>query len=149
MSGSNEFLKGTPAFVSIDASYTDGSHVHSLGDDLESILYVVLYCALLWLPVTSPNRTLEWWLTSFFHIPRHPGGGAPEKTLNASQRMFTKHLKSVKSPAILDWLNAAMDLHYSGGFPNPAWDDGKALGAMWKEMLDKDTMGKVSTGCCT
>ena len=64
---SNGFLKGTPAFMSIAASYTNTNHVHSLKDDLESILYIVLYCALLWLPVTS-SKTLDWWLTYFFHI---------------------------------------------------------------------------------
>lgn len=36
---------------------------------------------------------------------------------------------------MLDWLNAAMDLHYCDG-PNPAWDDGKALEEMWKKTLE-------------
>lgn len=129
--------------MSIDASYTDNDHIHSLKDDLESILYIILYCALLWLPVTSP-LALDWWLTEFFQISHFPGGGAPSKTLNALQREYTKRLKSTQSQAVLDWLNTAMDLHYhvrdrfNPGRSNPAWDDGKALEDMWKETLDKE-----------
>ena len=141
-SSPNEFLKGTPAFVSIATSYQGTDHIHCLKDDLEPTPYVVLYCALLWLPVTS-HRTLDWWLIHFFHISHEPGGGAPCKRLNAMSREYTRTLKSTQSQAILDWLNATMDLHYhveggpNPGGLNPAWADGKALEDMWKKVLDK------------
>jgi hypothetical protein len=113
--------------------------VHSLKDDLESILYVVLYCALRWLPVDT-SFGLDWWLNSFFAIYKSGVGGG-DKALNAMHRVYTASLTTTGSRDILDWLNAAMDLHYHAekgpdpARPNPAWDNGKALEAMWKETL--------------
>ena len=138
--GTNKALKGTPAFMSIEASNPDTDQVRSLKDDLESLLYVVLYCALLWLPVTSPQK-LQWWLNTF---QVEEGGGASHKQLNSFSRQFTKSLESTRSRAVLDWLNAAMDLHHRvhNGYSlgrNPAWDDGKALGDMWEKVLEGDS----------
>ena len=140
-SHSDEFIKGTPAFVSIAASFTATNHTYRLKDDLESILYIVLYCALKWLPVTS-SLGLYWWLTQFFSVEPGEVGGAPPKIANASGRYYTKSLTTTRSQAVLDWLDAAMDLHYhadkedSLGGPNPTWNDGKALEQMWKKTLE-------------
>ena len=138
---SDSFIKGTPAFVSIATSYTATNHTYGLKDDLESILYIVLYCTLQWLPVTS-SRPLNWWLTQFFSVEPGEVGGAPLKAMNATGRYYTEGLKTTRSRAILDWLNATMDLHYhaNGGKnpsgPNPAWNDGRALQDMWKKTLE-------------
>ena len=131
--------------MSIAASDTTTSHVHNIKDDLESIIYIVLFCTLLWLPVESPVRYLDWWLTEFFSTPIGTNTGAPAKFLNAISRYHTEDLTSVTSQAVLDWLNSVMDLHFHScpigvrGIvgPNPAWDDGKDLEAMWMEMLGK------------
>ena len=136
-SGSNKFLKGTPAFMSIAACRP--GHVHELGDDLESLLYVVLYCTLLWLPVTS-HKGLDWWLIHFFHTP---GDGRPPcKKVNAVTREYTSQLKSTKSGQVLMWLESAMDLHYvvEGGSkpsgPNRHWRNGYPLMELWKRVLE-------------
>ena len=142
-SNSDKCTKGTPAFVSIATSYMATNHTYSLKDDLESILYIVLYCALQWLPVTS-SQGLYWWLTKFFSVNPRKVGGASFKAVNATARHYTNDLKTTRSQAILDWLNAAMALHYhaDGGDnpigPNPAWNDGKALENMWKKMLERE-----------
>ena len=139
--------KGTPAFMSIDvANVKRRPHVHSLEDDLESILYVVLYCTLRWLPVHSSTSGLDWWLTQFFgDSPGWPPASA--KRLNALTRCHTETLEgrdNAGGQAVLDWMNATMDLHYftTGGSsnpgPNPLWKDGEALGIMWKEALAND-----------
>jgi len=130
--------------VSIDVANAGiQPHVHSLEDDLESLLYVVLYCALRWLSVdTDPGAGLDWWLTQFFG---GPNGYAPaaSKSHNATTRYYTRLLTATDSQAILDWLNAAMDLHYHAEegsrvlVPNPLWNGGKALEAMWRETLKK------------
>jgi len=115
------------------------NHVHDLKDDLESLIYVVLYAALLWLPVESPFN-LRWWMTDFFSAP-HPGGsggGEDWKWLNALVRRYTSDLNSKESPHVVDWLTGAMELHYKNGSPNPLWDDGKALGKFWEGILAKD-----------
>ena len=59
--------------LSVAASNRITPHVHELKDDLESLLYVVLYCALLWLPVET-SLDLDWWLTGFFSIPKRGRG---------------------------------------------------------------------------
>lgn len=127
-------LKGTPAFMSISALSVRG-HVHELGDDLESIIYVVLYAALRWLPVDSPHGRLFWWFDSFFGAPDPYGfgGGGDHKFVNATHRKYSPRLKSTRSTQVLQWLKNAMDLHYKNGIPNPAWKDGKALKKMWTE----------------
>lgn len=121
--------------MSIAASKMEVPHIHRLKDDLESILYVVLYCALLWLPVTS-SHNLDWWFTNFFAVDHRQGCGGTYKEVNAVTRHYTNHLKTTQSQASLDWLNAALDLHYCDRGPNPIWDDGKALEDMWKESLE-------------
>lgn len=124
--------------MSIATSDMEVPHIHGLKDDLESLLYVVLYCALLWLPVAT-SKDLDWWLTRFFSVQEI---GSPFKQLNAAYRTYSKGLESTQNQAVLDWLSAAMDLHHhaQGGpnpiGPNPAWDDGKALEDMWKKSLE-------------
>ena len=112
-------------------------YVYKLKDDLEAFIYIVLYCALRWLPVTS-DRSLKWWLNEFFSVGPTPWTGGPaKKEINAYDRTFTKGLKSKTSIKVLEWLNAAMDLHH-GLRPNPLWDDGEALGNMWRRSLEDD-----------
>jgi hypothetical protein len=113
-------------------------HVYKLKDDLESFIYIVLYCAVRWLPVTS-EHSLDVWLAGFFTGGSMPlSGGSLLKRLNAVAREFTKDLQSKTSTRILEWLREAMDLHYKNMVPNPLWDDGKALGAMWRRKLEGD-----------
>jgi len=130
--------KGTPAFMSFKALLGDG-HVHSLNDDLESLIYVVLYAALRWLPVKSLHP-LNWWITEFFSAPCPDGrgGGADPKWINALSRRYTSDLHSTTSPSIVHWLMAAMDLHYKGENPNPVWNDGNELKKLWEEVLAAD-----------
>ena len=118
------------------------TYVHKLKDDLEAFIYIVLYSALRWLPVKS-EHSLEWWLDEFFTVvPAADWCGSPvHKKLNASDRTFTKGLKSKASTKVLEWLRAAMDLHCNR-ILNPLWDDGKVLGDMWRRKLEDDIPNK-------
>ena len=117
---------------------TDPNHAHTLEDDLESLIYVILYVALRWLPVTSTHN-LNFWITGFFGAPTimNPSGGGAHKSFNATSRFYTSTLSSTESPDVVGWLRAAMDLHYENGNPNPRWKGGKELGKMWKRTLAK------------
>ena len=137
-------LKGTPAFMSVNVLNGDG-HVHSLNDDLESFIYVVLYAALRWLPVESPAATLDWWISDFFSAPKNQrgsGGGADMKLADFVSRKYTKGLHSTESSHVVDWIKNAMDLHFGkvvqGMVVRALPDDGKALAAMWEGVLAKD-----------
>jgi len=114
-------------------------HVHALGDDLESLIYVVLNAALRWLPVESSIR-LNWWIKDFFGAPDPDGlgGGTDRKLVNAINRRYTSSLYSTKDLRVLDWLRDAMDLHYKDGIVNPLWNDGKTLKTMWEGILGGD-----------
>ena len=124
------YLKGTPAFMSIEALDMLG-HVHGFEDDLESFIYVVLYAALRWLPVESPH-SLRWRFTTFFGAPDPEGcgGGADAKQNNAISHKYTRSLKTTRSSQVLQWVNDAVDLHYKGWHLNPVWVDAKALKRM-------------------
>jgi len=131
-------LKGTPAFMSFQALMGDG-HAHSLADDLESFIYVVLFAALRWLPVKSLHP-LNWWINDFFSAPgpNGVGGGGDRKEVNAVSRKYTRSLHSTTSSRAVDWLKAAMDLHHKNRAPNPLWDDGKELRKMWEGILEEN-----------
>jgi len=131
-------LKGTPAFMSID-SLEGLDHVHSLADDLESFLYVVLYAALRWLPVKS-QLGLHFWIVQFFSLPSNAGASvcSDMKRSNACTRKYSSSLESAKSPQVVNWLKAAMDLHYKDEARNPRWGDGVALREMWERTLAED-----------
>lgn len=53
-------------------------------------------------------------------------------------RNYTSDLSTTGSSDVLDWLKAAMDLHYKDRISNPLWNDGKTLRAMWEATLAKD-----------
>ena len=117
------------------------NHMHNLKDDLESFIYVVLYAALRWLQVES-SFTLNWWITRFFSVPGTIGAGscADMKRANAQTRKYSSDLESAKSPQVVNWLKAAMDLHYDCEHEthNPLWDSGVALREMWTRTLAED-----------
>lgn len=127
---------GTPAFMSIKALMVQG-HTHRLEDDLESFIYVILYASLRWLPVVSPTFPLDWWLTEFFSAPNLAGGGGDKKLANAMYRTYTQTLDGAKATDVMQWLNKAMDLHFTDETSNPKWSDGKALDEMWTEFLQR------------
>ena len=118
--------------------------MHSLENDLESFIYIILYAALRWLPVASPPATLDWWITVFFGAPDHDGfgGGVDAKLADTLTRKYTEDLNSTGSSHVVDWIKDAMDLHFGkcvqGMAANPLRDDGKALRAMWEESLAKN-----------
>ncbi|KAI0323477.1 hypothetical protein GY45DRAFT_1376296 [Cubamyces sp. BRFM 1775] len=128
---------------------------HSIQDDMESLLYVLLYCGLRWLDNTvDPKKgKLSWILGELFDWaswcedePR----GAPAKAANAMHRRYTAGVR-FKSPALHKWLNRLMDLHhpreegYKSGrsclSPEPQlpttalWLDPKALEVEWIRFL--------------
>lgn len=118
------------------------NHAHDLKDDLEPFIYIILYAALRWLPVRSP-LSLPGWLTTFFTAPDFQSScnlspGYAAKFVSSFDRSYTSRLQDVGNTQAVEWLNNAMDLHYKERFPNPLWEDGKALKKMWEEYLTRD-----------
>ena len=82
-------------------------------DDMESLLYVILYCALLWLPHSLSIDDLSLIVSRIFEFSTTLNGtkvGGDGKMANAFTRRYTRSVV-FKNCAIKKWLDAAMDFH--------------------------------------
>lgn len=84
---------------------------HTFGDDMESMIYVVLYCALLWLPLEEPGSwDVKHVLDMFdFFTPWQDGValGGVLKSMNLTNRSCTNKLQWT-TPTIQQWLSEAL-----------------------------------------
>ncbi|KAI0663990.1 hypothetical protein C8Q70DRAFT_213186 [Cubamyces menziesii] len=88
---------------------------HDIVHDMESMLYVILYCGLTRLPLTKPSDPLTFRniMHNMFDIAceyedRFTGG--PGKRANSAARMYTSSI-IWKSPEIGEWINTVCDMH--------------------------------------
>ncbi len=87
---------------------------HTFLDDMESLLYIVLYCALLWQPHDVTPEYLTQTIARMFDLQQfassvqHGGGG---KAVNAVHRTFTG-LMHLQSPSLQEWLTNVIDYHH-------------------------------------
>ncbi|KAJ8470023.1 hypothetical protein ONZ51_g8607 [Trametes cubensis] len=104
-------------FMSISVQTNKGhGHLHLIQDDMESLLYVLLYCSLRWLQHTvDPSLgTLPWILDEMFDRASWCQGkphGADAKYTNAIDRRYTSAVR-FGSNALHKWLNQLMDFHH-------------------------------------
>ncbi|KAI9062463.1 hypothetical protein FKP32DRAFT_1677401 [Trametes sanguinea] len=106
---------GTWYFMSIRMLEPTGESEdsHTFQDDLEALLYVVLYCGLLYLPHSLTESTLAELYVAFFEKASSLMGntyGGDGKKMNAQGRLFTRSI-DFGDPAFAEWLNTVMDYH--------------------------------------
>lgn len=121
--------------------YRSHERFQILGDDMDSLLYVVIYCSMLWLPHDTSKEVLEVAIRMMFEqeeffIDRWYGGQG--KTLDAHTRQFTGEF-DWKSPGLGEWINTALD------YSRPPreriaelydrWDNPQYLDDYWGEFL--------------
>ncbi|TFK82040.1 hypothetical protein K466DRAFT_444550, partial [Polyporus arcularius HHB13444] len=115
-------------------------------DDMESLLYVVFYCALMWQPHNLSKQALTVTIASFFDeiFERHRGemhGGA-SKLANALHRQYTLTLV-FDSAALDDWILTVMDYHaplpMDGDKYKDKWSP-EQLDAYWAAFLQSYTL---------
>ncbi|KAI0330530.1 hypothetical protein GY45DRAFT_750579 [Cubamyces sp. BRFM 1775] len=99
---------------------------HTLQDDMESLLYVILYCSLLHLPhdVRDPE-SLHTFIYNFFDRSSFAFGrlhGGDAKLANAHCRNWTRRVK-FHSKNISDWLHIAMCFHFPPTHLRREWRD--------------------------
>ncbi len=123
----------------------DGELRQAIQDDMESLLYVVLYCALHWLPHNLDKKELSNLVSSFFDYrkPLRGGvaGGTP-KLLNAETRNLTGQV-TFASKAIQEWLDTVMNLNAplqdsAEEFKDRWYPD--SLDAFWSDFLRTRTL---------
>ncbi|OSC97322.1 hypothetical protein PYCCODRAFT_1428549 [Trametes coccinea BRFM310] len=124
---------GTWAFMSIrmlGSKYKDGKQVFK--DDMESLIYVVLYCALFYLPHDLDPIDLASFNKDFFQHRQVAGDadfGAKGKVANAQARHMTSSIQ-FGSAAFKEWLDTILDYHT----PRRGYI---GIGEMWEpEILD-------------
>lgn len=110
-------VQGTWAFSSVRMLLLRIPHSvpkHTFLDDMESLLYIVLYCALLWQPHDLTPEYLTQTIARMFDLQQfdssmqHGGGG---KAANAVYRTFTG-LMHLQSPSLQEWLTNVIDYHH-------------------------------------
>ncbi|KAJ8496247.1 hypothetical protein ONZ51_g1188 [Trametes cubensis] len=105
---------GTWAFMSIrmlDAEQELGKHTFQ--DDMEALLWVVLYCGLFYLPHNLSADQLTQLHDGLFESSRPVADklqGGEGKLVNAACRFWTKQVH-FGSAAFVEWLNTVMDYH--------------------------------------
>ncbi len=105
---------------------------------MESLLYVVLYCSLLWLPHNLSKDDLSIVISNMFEkrtwrFDHYYGGEG--KTINAFDRQFTRPI--VFSGPLHEWLQTVMDYHSprARGLYQGYWSDPHHLDSFWGEFL--------------
>ncbi|OBZ71336.1 hypothetical protein A0H81_08861 [Grifola frondosa] len=137
---------GTWQFMSCKA-LLDENVVHSLSDDMESLLYVVLYCSLIWLPNQDTRQSLTQRIHNLFNRSMVLGGrtlGGAGKHAQLSTRTLTQRL-TWTNPLIQQWLDTVME--YRSPLEKPAiivypekWSDPKHLDTFWCDFLTSHTL---------
>ncbi|KAI0775526.1 hypothetical protein BD413DRAFT_688733 [Trametes elegans] len=135
---------GTWAFMSIRMLNMKYSHSkQSFQDDMESLLYVVLYCALHYLPHNLTPDHLSSILRALYSTPSDTTHGGSEKYTNSAFRKYTKDVQ-FGSPALHEWLNTVMDYHSPPDELKEAyadkWTDPDHLDAFWAGFLRTRTL---------
>ena len=115
---------------------------HTFQDDMESLLYVVLYCALLWQPHTLTQEVLTHFISKFFDdamvYSKRPAVGGSAKMENAYSRLWTEQM-GLRSHGLRNWLDSMMNFHSPiprrEGEPNDKWADPASIDSFWADFL--------------
>lgn len=119
----------------------------TLRDDIESLLYVVLYCALLWLPHELSREKLRATITAIFEFsewsPLAKALTAGDGKLDNAMTCYGTGAANF-NPPLQKWLDTVMDHHV----PVPANDFRKSspqwsvdqLEALWADFLQTKTL---------
>ncbi|KAL6305365.1 hypothetical protein BKA93DRAFT_927880 [Sparassis latifolia] len=121
---------GTFQFMS-QRSLSWKEEAQTIQDDMESLLWVVLYCSLLWLDHDLPPQALSKVVADIFDqlVIRFGEVMAGEgKIFNQLDRRYTSKIH-FSNPTMQQWLDAAMD------FNARMWDPAK-FNAFWQDFLD-------------
>ncbi|KZT03372.1 uncharacterized protein LAESUDRAFT_704656 [Laetiporus sulphureus 93-53] len=134
-------ITGTWQFMSANVLDGDDTYRHVVEDDMESLLYVVLYCAARWTKHNKDEDSLKGFFSKFFDDSTTMDGtstGGDAKLKNKMKRTYTRRLEFACKP-LQDWLTAALDLNNPAGpivqYP-PEWTLEK-FAKLWDDALAK------------
>lgn len=119
---------------------------HTIQHDMESMLYVVLYCALLWCDHNGDGVALRNILRGMFDYFDLMGDGKPRGGAGKLENMLNRvHTKTVQwtSRALQRWLTQVMDLHYP---VQGRLSTSGEVGEMWRPDVLDTLWRKILTG---
>ena len=127
--------------------YTAVNGKHRFQDDMESLLYVVLYCALRWQPHNLSEDALTMTISNVFDYAfKHPLGsmhGGNGKRENAAQRQYTTGVV-FESAALQEWLLTVLNYHSPlpmyGDEYKDKWSTPEPLETFWATFLQTHTL---------
>ncbi|PIL30475.1 hypothetical protein GSI_07174 [Ganoderma sinense ZZ0214-1] len=142
---------GTWQYVSIRMLREDHGQTGkaTFQDEMESLLYVVLYCALLWQPHNVSMKQLTSTVTELFDSCTEFEAGIKDggdgKMVNAMHRVYTRSAR-FENQDLSEWLNTVMDFHS----PRPhqeaeykdKWSNPEQLDAYWSNFLQTRTLDR-------
>ncbi|OBZ71870.1 hypothetical protein A0H81_08087 [Grifola frondosa] len=137
-------------FMSARVISEEFTQQHHIQDDMESLLYVVLYCSLRWLPHNKQESALVRLLHVLFDRydeidEKGNTRGGDAKLQNSTSRKFTKKVRFTSKP-LQKWFDKVMDLQHptSMWLPEneyaPSWTDPRILADYWSRFLHTYTL---------
>ncbi|KAH9931662.1 uncharacterized protein BXZ73DRAFT_77686 [Epithele typhae] len=136
-------LVGTFPFLSIRMHQASKNTAQTLQDDIESLFYVILYCAYLWLPHDASKNRLA---TSMYQMFDHKASYYGDKRLHGTAKTMNlrdqRYTRGFNWPAPLrEWLETVM-LYMTPPRAEECdyedkWTDPEHLDAFWRELLRK------------
>ncbi|KAI0357831.1 hypothetical protein OH77DRAFT_1305455 [Trametes cingulata] len=140
----DKFRMGTWSFMS-SKILLEPEEPHKFEDDMESLLYVVLHCALLHLPHNLLPDELQPLMHEFFDDVRLMVGkmcGGVAKRVDRTSRFLTERIKWT-NPDLKAWFDTVWELYgrhpIVRGRAHP-WSDPNNLDALWKTFLAEHTL---------
>lgn len=121
---------------------------HTLQDDMESLIYVVLYSALLHLPHNLQPKELTQFIETFFEQIEEWDGelfGGTAKDVNIGNRHMTMRVKF--QAHLQKWLETVLDMHSSMEKAQKdgsvdMWTDPSHLESFWAKFLVENDLGQ-------
>ncbi|KAH9849523.1 hypothetical protein C2E23DRAFT_737197 [Lenzites betulinus] len=133
---------GTWYFMSVRMLSMVEVHKHTFLDDMESLIHVIIYCALLYLPHKLARGDLVDWIYSYFeriihYAPPKPTHGGDAKFRNSRSLDLIKDT-GFGSEALVEWLTTMLRLQrprlVEGYDCGEQWNP-EDVGAFWSEFL--------------
>ncbi|KAH9915713.1 hypothetical protein B0H21DRAFT_713571 [Amylocystis lapponica] len=128
--------------------------VHLIQDDMESMLWVVLYCGFLWLPVqvlgasTLDDTVYDLFESSHYNATKNVSTGGHAKLLNSLTRRYTRGFK-FKCVPFQEFCETMMDYHCPRDHVkvelDGQWEDPRYFEKFWSDFLDTNKDKFVGT----
>ncbi|GBE84586.1 hypothetical protein BKA93DRAFT_428387 [Sparassis latifolia] len=142
----------TGAFQFISQRTLTPGVAHTIQDDMESMLWVVLYCSILWLGHNRSPRSVLLTLESLFdqHLSDEDGSisGGAGKLVNQHDQRYTDRIR-FSNPTIQRWLDTVMK--FNSSYLNAqqhnvesamVWEDPKAFDKFWKDFIANNDLAE-------